>query len=85
MVALFFGTSAENTCQPVCFGYMIPGVRQVQAFSAYILSVEREDGSGQSWNLYGYLHTPINLDGQRVTRFEGHFYTSTRKGTIHFE
>jgi hypothetical protein len=42
-----------------------------------ITSVEREDGSGESWNIEGYINTP---KGYR--RFKAYFDTRSRKGTL---
>lgn len=49
-----------------------------------VLSVQAEDGSGESWNIEGLV-----VDGNRATWTKGkrvfiHFYTNTRSGQIRF-
>ncbi len=55
-------------------------------YDAVITSVEREDGSGESWNIRGYLSE--KKPGAKIpspsTNFEGYFRTDTRKGSLKF-
>ncbi|MEN9912940.1 MAG: hypothetical protein RLY66_348 [Candidatus Parcubacteria bacterium] len=44
-------------------------------FSACVNSVSREDGSGNNWNLEGYV-----LDYPNISGFKGYYNSKTRKG-----
>ncbi|MBU3668915.1 MAG: hypothetical protein FGM57_03025 [Candidatus Taylorbacteria bacterium] len=46
-------------------------------FSACINGMSREDGSGNSWNIEGYL-----FDYPNITGFKGYYNSKTRKGFL---
>ena len=48
---------------------------KIPAFSATIIGMEREDGSGNSWNIHGYV-----LDYSEFHHFSGYYSTRTRRG-----
>ena len=62
-----------------------PAVRNVKV-TLQVNSVEREDGSGQSYNLTGYI---VKMDGASfpisMSQFEAYFSTRTRKGRFHVQ
>ena len=54
------------------------------------VSIEHEDGSGQSFNLKGHLEIEVYLEHHTVPswrprRFEAYYNTKTRKGHICFD
>jgi hypothetical protein len=53
---------------------------QKEPIAVLINSVEREDGSGESWNLQGYVSRHDKTFGGRVGKM--HFSTQTRRGSM---
>jgi hypothetical protein len=60
-------------------------------YIATILGVTEEDGSGESWNITGYLQSVYVAGGKehggaarlvRSARFKGYFSTADRKGWL---
>ena len=51
-----------------------------------VCSIEHEDGSGESFNLYGFCKANLSgrMDNLEPYGFEAYYNTKTRKGTISF-
>lgn len=74
MAALFYG----NMDTRHLVDFKVDG--QKEPITVIISSVEREDGSGESWNLQGYVaRTHKTLRGNVVKMY---FSTQTRRGNM---
>ncbi|HUQ30167.1 MAG TPA: hypothetical protein VM103_01465 [Candidatus Paceibacterota bacterium] len=49
---------------------------------ASVTSVEAEDGSGESWNIEGYVGTERARKEHQATRFRAYFRTDSRRGVM---
>lgn len=49
-----------------------------QQFAVYLMSVEKEDGSHDMWNITG------NICGEFNNKVRGHYSTKRRAGHLHF-
>ena len=62
-----------------------------QTYTASINGCEAEDGSGESWNLIGYVKVPFAGDSKhpgavvlKHCRFKAYFRTDRRQGRLEF-
>lgn len=86
----------EKTEVPVDFGVVFRQVSErsfvlLKTKDFRILSLQHEDGSGQSFNIEGYCQVSF-LDPTKYAhlvlasrRFKAYYNTATRKGTIKFD
>lgn len=77
MLALF--DSGPDRVRSVVFESWVN--RAKTSYSVHLNSVEREDGSGESWNFKGTCRTPGAPHSHQV---EGYFSTRIRTGTLKF-
>lgn len=78
----------------VAAGYTMPKGSPGRAYVSLrltdiiIAGIAHENGSGESFNLYGYCHADLNSFGGQVTYknyyFSAYYNTQTRTGTIKF-
>lgn len=81
MLALFDNTAASPRHIIFEIGAVGPSFRDAKIV---VNSIEREDGSGESWSFRGYAH---KADGSLPTQcnVSGYYSTRTRKGSMRIE
>ena len=77
MSSLFEESRGRRRSIPVKF--VVDSIGEIQVF---INSIEREDGTGESWNFTGYF---VKDDKSYTGKVKGYFQTTRRRGCIFFE